>query len=728
MFANQSRHSRWASLYVAAAMIAVLAVAPPATAQTVVEQAPSLQLVPEDAAAYGAIFHNKDVFDNVVGSKAYAKVAEIDAVKMMLDQGKTQWEGITGDPAMKGVVAAGLDALSEEIFFYTDSSYIEFMKIYQEANAQGTVANLRAGAALGPGDPDPTAQLKAMLDVLANHTEKLQVPDMVIGMRVKDPDSAKGLVSLVKLQIEGQLAEMPPQLAKSFKEETIGDAKLITFKLDGGMVPWEEVPLDELGEPGKYDALIEKLKSMTLAISMGVKGNYLLISMGESNKHIAELGKGQGLAARGEFAKLAELNGKKLRSLSYVSKEASALTVESATAPALAMLAALPEALPDDIDDMLRKRIEGDVKEFAKDFQAELPEPGAMLSATTFSPRGFDTLALNWSENAQLDSSKPLTLLNHLGGTPIAYAVGRGKQNPEQYELLVKWLKKADGYIDQIVENEGGEEAGKYKKFRTAVDPLLTRLDKANREMLRPALADGQTALVLDAQITSTQWLALMPESPQPLPMFELAMVFGVSDADLLKQGCQEYFAVANEVIKILHDMEPEQIPITEMPPPKERAFGESTIWYYMLPKDWGVDKRIAPNAGISTTAAALSLAPLHTKRLLEKSEPALAGPVAQYKDKPLGMAASYNNAALVDAVLPWVEYGVNIGPALEIQATDEAAFQPGPDEFGGGPDVMEYVRFGADVLKCFRGYSSVTYTDGDVQVTRGEWHFQDLE
>ncbi len=720
MFALQSRHLFSRGLFVAAALVAALAALPPASAQTLVEQAPSLKLVPEDAAAYASVFHNKDVFDNVVGSKAYAKVAQIDAVKMMLDQGQAQWEGITGNPAMKGVVTAGLDALSEEIFFYTDSSYIEFMKIYQEANAQGTIASWRAAA--GGGAADPTAQLKGMFDVLANHTEQLQVPIMVVGMRVKDPAAAQGLVSLVKLQIQGQLAEMPPQLAKSFEEETIGDAKLITFKLDGGMIPWEEVPLDELGEPGKYDALVEKLKSMTLAISMGVKGNYLLISMGDSNEHIAALGKGPGLAARPEFAKLAELNGKKLRSLNYVSKAAAALATESATAPALAMLSAIPTLLPADTDDMLRKRIEGDVKEFAKDFQAELPKPGAMLSATTFSPRGFDMLALNWGENAVMDSSKPLTLLNHIGGTPIAYAVGRGKQNPQQYELLVKWLKKADGYIDQIVENEGGEEAGKYKKFRTAIDPLLTRLDKANRELLRPALADGQSALVLDAQITSTQWLALMPESPQPLPMFELGMVVGVSDADLLKQGCQEYYAVANEVIKILHDMDPEQITITEMPPPKERKFGESTIWYYMLPKDWGVDKRIAPNAGIGKTAAALSLAPLHAKRLLENSEPALAGPVAQYKDKPLGMAAGFNFAGLVDVALPWVEYGMAIRPALEIQAGDDDAVPP------GGGEAMEYIRLGANVLKCFRGYSSVTYLENGVQVSRGEWHFQDLD
>ena len=257
--------------------------------------------------------------------------------------------------------------------------------------------------------------------------------------------------------------------------------------------------------------------------------------------------------------------------------------------------------------------------------------------------------------------------------------------------------------------------------------------------MLMPAMKDGQSALVVDAQLTSTQWFAQMPESPHPLPMLEMAMVMGVSDAELLKQGCQEYFAVSQAIANILHELEPDEIPKTDIPAPKERQVGDSTIYYYMLPQDMGIDKRIAPNAGLSKDVAVLSLAPLHTKRILEAASAANSGPVAQYKDKPLASASGFNFAALVDAFVPWVEYGMIAGAEFGVQEFDDD-FEPAPGEFGdpdfggpgfGGPGPAEmkaYIQTGAEILKCFRGFSSVTYLEDGVQVTRGEWHFEDLE
>ena len=42
---------------------------------------------------------------------------------------------------------------------------------------------------------------------------------------------------------------------------------------------------------------------------------------------------------------------------------------------------------------------------------------------------------------------------------------------------------------------------------------LLERLDKANREQLFPALADGQGAFVIDFTAKSQKWFEKMPPS-----------------------------------------------------------------------------------------------------------------------------------------------------------------------------------------------------------------------
>lgn len=702
------------------------AAAPPAQAESAVKQAPSLALVPEDAASYAVLLHNKDAFDAVVGSKAYAKLLEIDEVRDALEAGKTQWEAALGDPAMKGLIQALLDGLSHEVFFYVDPSYARFNLIYQRANMHGSMM----AAASSLHEPDPFAQMRGILDVLADHAGELETPIMVIGMKMSDPDAAEGAISFVKLSLGPQLknAGFPAQL----EEEKVGGVKLTTLKMNGGMIPWEEIPLDQISEePGKYDGLVAKLKTMTLAISMGVKDDYLIVSMGPTNEHVAALGKGKTLAGRPEMAKLNELNGKKLCSLSYVSQEGAQLNLDAALAPFAAMIDAVPQFLPPDTEDMLRGRIKADLKEFNKDVQKQIPAAGAMLSATTFSPHGFDTVSFNWTKSPQLDSSQPLTLLDHIGGDPICYAVAREKQDPQQYEMMVKWLGKIDGYLSQLAEQEEGEAADDYKKFRQQMAPLLARLDTANRKKLMPALKDGQTAVVLDAKMTSKQWLQAMPASPHPLPLPELAMVRGVSDAKLLKQGCREYFAVAKEVARILHEIDPDGVPEIDIPAPQHRDVAEGEIYFYPLPKEAGADKRIAPTAGLSDNVAVLALTRRHARRLLRSTPPAADGPLAQYKNKPIGVAVGFNFAALVDAAVPWVEYGIAAQNKFEIQQSAEDQPAPdAPDDEPADPEAekaLGIVRTVADVLKCFRGYSAVTYREDGVLVTRGQWRFEDL-
>lgn len=720
MFTRRQRGAFRAGIILGSfALWAALAVS--AFGQKATEQARSMAFVPEDTAAYGAMLHNKDMFDAVAKSKAWGAFAEMESVAPMLAMAQAQWQEIAGNPGLKGPVQVLLDGLSDEVFYYADPKYVEFMTIYQQANNQSTFAPMIA--AMQGREPDNSAQLIQMLNVLSDNVDKLQMFDMVIGLRVKDADAAKGIVPLAEVMLNSQL-EAQPDLKKRLKHETVGDTDVLTLKLDGSMVPWDALPLDDAtGEPGKYDSLIAKLKTLTIAISLCVKGEYLLLSVGDTNEHIATLANCTGIIKKPEMAKLAAVDGKKLASVQYGSAQAMQLNADQTVAPLMALLAAIPEMLPATTDDMLRRHIDADLQDLTKDLKGVVPKAGAYLTVSTFSPTGFDTLTWNWTIDPMLDGSKPLTLLDQVGGDPIAYYVARGKQSPDDYATLVKWLKKLDGYATTIIEDEGDEdEIGKYKKFRTEIAPLLGRLDVANRELLQPALADGQAAFVFDAKLTSTQWFAMLPESPAPLPMPELGLVWGVTDAAKLTQGSQEYFAVASAMLQKLHEASPDDFPEVTLPPPQEREFGDAKIHFYMLPKDWGVDKRVAPNAGLTESVAALSLTPLHTKRLLEKTPLVATGPLAQLKSKPLVSAGGFNFAALVDASVPWIEYGLTAGAGAELP------IQVPGDEIDSPPAMLKEIKQGAEILKCFRGYSAATYREGNVEITTGQWHFEDLK
>ena len=123
--------------------------------------------------------------------------------------------------------------------------------------------------------------------------------------------------------------------------------------------------------------------------------------------------------------------------------------------------------------------------ELAKDLKALMPEVGAMMGFRFLSDRGIEHYRYAWGDHDRIDGSKPLGLLQHVGGNPILGLVAREKVNVEDYNRMVKWVKTAYGYFDELALPHLPEaDRGKVQKFLMAALPLVERLDKANREML----------------------------------------------------------------------------------------------------------------------------------------------------------------------------------------------------------------------------------------------------
>src|SRR5258708_23342487 len=103
----------------------------------------------------------------------------------------------------------------------------------------------------------------------------------------------------------------------------VGSGEYLVLNLDGKMVPWDQIPLKQIEKtPGEFDKLVEKLKRLTLSISIGVRGDYLLVSIGPSTDHVANLGNGKLLVSRPEFQPLSKYAGERLTSIHFASKEA----------------------------------------------------------------------------------------------------------------------------------------------------------------------------------------------------------------------------------------------------------------------------------------------------------------------------------------------------------------------------------------------------------------------
>jgi hypothetical protein len=291
----------------------------------------------------------------------------------------------------------------------------------------------------------------------------------------------------------------------------------------------------------------------------------------------------------------------------------------------------------------------------------------------------------------------------------VAFLVGRSKASVEDYNVLVKWLKRAHEHFEDLGLPQIPDEPRKmYEQFMKKARPLFARLDKATGQMLLPSL-DGQDGLVLDAKLKSRHWHVEMPVADKDLPLPELALLMGVKDAALFRKAFQEYRAVINELIEVVRDLAPPGIPEFKIPEPQTHKVPAGTLYSYPLPDAAGVDRQLVPTAGLSDKLAAFTLSQDHAVRLLTKTPLKVKeGPLAGAAKKQLAMAGYFDWAGFVDAAAPWFEYALAQG--------------------GVGNDVLEQVQAAVEILKVLRSHAAVTYLEQGAVVTHSETVIRDLE
>ena len=683
----------------------------------------SLKFAPADVAFYVTSMRHREQYDTFVKSQAFAKIMEMPVVQMGLNQLKSQWENpedprvaqmkaLLQFPENKQLVEVLKDGVSNEIFMYGDSGFAELIETFQEVN---TAMNHAQFEAISSGRSPEEVIPEKLMEIVSKKLADFSVPDLVWGFKMTDTEAAKTQLARLEATINLVLAQQSPEIQERFSRQTVGDSEYLTVSLDGSLVPWDQLPLDNAPvDVDELEQIIDKLKAMTLSISLGVYNNYVLLSIGDNNDHLAALGNGELLVEQKELSPMQEKSSEPIVSVGYVSKEflAGAASPDQQLNGLVDMARGLLPMAP--IDEATKEEIIRDVSDVVEKIKDYVPEQGAMLDFTYLSPLGYEGYRYSWTQNPNVDSSQPLSILDHVGGDPILFIAGRSKSSPEGYDEFVQFIGKAFGHVESIMKDQMDEDdLQKFQTVRERVMPLLKRLDQANRTMLIPAMADGQGALVIDAKERSKQVHIQLPPSDDELPVPEIAFVQGVSDANLLRQGASEYLNVLKEAYDIAREMEPNGAPNFEISGPKQRKMPGGTIYYYPLPAEAGFPtKLVAPNAGLSDSVLVCSVIPKTTVRLLGSQSLNGVGPLAN-TDRPLAAAFRLDFAGLLDAARPWVDYvmemqGMNLDdPQLKF--------------------IMDQVDTGIRVAKCLRGFNGVVYTDADAIVTHYVWQIEDL-
>ena len=261
------------------------------------------------------------------------------------------------------------------------------------------------------------------------------------------------------------------------------------------------------------------------------------------------------------------------------------------------------------------------------------------MGLSFLSDRGIEDYRYAWGDHGRIDGSKPLGLLQHVGGNPILGVVSRAKVTVERLrpggQMGQDGLRLLRGV--RPAEHAGRRTRKRPRSSSPAALPLVARLDKANRDMLIPALADGQSALVIDGKLQSKHFIESLPATEKPMPMAEPAIVIGVSDAKLLKQGVGRISGGRQRPDRRRRQIEGGNVPENiQIPEPQVTEGPLGTIYSFPLPKEWGVDEKIVPNLGVSDRVAVFSASRDHTERLL-KATPLAAGGVLGQGRPPAG-------------------------------------------------------------------------------------------
>jgi hypothetical protein len=705
--------------------LALLSVLTPCTHAADLDKADTaLKILPADAAFFSSSLRIKEQVEIVGKSRAWAKLWNLPAVQQAWKMAQNEYKAggqlapihdFFAQPENKELLALLADAGSHEIFFYGGDSWAGFLQLLQGTYGAARLAPLEALVEGNPFGRDPNEmQARAALRFLTRNPQLLNVPDLVIGCKLTD--AARAAKQIKRLEgLLGALAAQMPQLKGRVQTAKINDGTFLTLVLDGTMVPWDAIPWKDVEEkPGEFAPLVRQLKARTVTVSLGVQQDYLLFSIGGTTAQLAKIGgRGPRLSSRPELKPLAQYADRKLTSIGYVSKDLVARASAGQDYDRLLDLAkaGLPKSpLPEE----QQKRLLRDLTEFAKEMKDDPSRFGALVDFSFLTERGYTGYSYNYGKDESLDGSKPLTLLNHVGGNPLLAVVGRSKVTGENYKMLARWVKIVYGHLDEIARaNLQGNDRDEYVKFTGQLVPLAQRLDKNTATNLIPALADGQGAFVLDAKWSSKQWLQAVPATEKPLPMLEIGIVLGVSDADKLRKAAGEYLSIADDALVAARSLGNVAGAIGDfrLPKPETAKRPAGTLYFYKLPDDLGLDRAVAPTAGLSDKVAALTLSHAHAERLLASKPLAVdGGPLADPK-KPLAGAFYCNWPAFVDAVTPWLELAA---PQV----------WPGPER----EQFMPQVRTVLQVLKVYRGTTSATYLKDGVIVTERETVIKDLD
>ena len=755
-----------------------------------------VSMIPKDAAFVSATLRLQEQIDLVLRSNAFASIRKLPAVVQALEQFEEQKlqpgsplsmvDTYLQLPENQQAVELLRDMVATDTFLYGEPSCITFLELFQKIQQAQNAANVLQMSRGGvPGsievdrleldrlemddddddddDDDGSSvdrglkvvpvrrqvaeieefelstagtgdQLTArmVLQAIADNADKIVVPDLVWGFKTGKPDVATSQIKRIEVLLK-LITQTNPAFADALKRQEIAGGEVVTLTIDGGLVPWGQVLQDQDGiDDGDLDKVRRKLQELDLVIAIGLIGDRVILSIGDSADHLGKLvvagAEEKGLASTKPFEPLREHRDERITGISYVSEALARAAAPSAAdlerlaelSDTLADSAGLPEGAAREAREMLEKMAAG--------YKRRLPIPGPALGYSFLTDQGYEGYGWDWTRNGVLDGSKRLDLLGHTGGSPLLSIVTRAKTPPDQFDDFVDWGSMAWSFFRKnLLVKADEDDRERFEQTSQQFVPLAERLVATLRTKILPAVADGQAAFVVDGKEKAKRLQDSIPASAEPLPIVAPAFAVKLDDPKLFREGLSDLFALADDLVEEIRTLNPESVPEGyRIPDPSKSKVDGGALWTFAVPQA-GLDDQIEPTIGIGEDVAVFSLLPKQATRMLVRTTQSTGSELSRFEE-PLAAAAAADVAGFVDLLEPWVEYIARVGVLQQRNGFVDGNATIGPDgDDDRMRDILLHTGVVLDAMRCLRVTVGEASTRSDATVTHWRNVIRDL-
>ena len=748
-----------------AAAVLVITGLPAASAADVA--ATGLATIPADAAFVSSSLRLREQYDAIVSSNAFAALRKLPAVQKFFDSLEEQ-RAQPGSPLSivdtfmqlpenQQTVDLLADMVATDTFVYGEPSWIKpvaLLKKVQQAQQAANILGMVGGdgllggfdvlEALPGGDDDAAAgpvrvqpvrlqmvrtdfsnelATRLILKTIADNTDLIVIPDLVWGFRTTMADAA--VTQLKRLEVLLQLAtQANPDLADALERRTIAGGEFVTFtfKPDYSLLQQQWV-VDEDSEDD-VDAIFEALGGIEVVVAIGTVGDRVILSLGDSTDHLEKLvtasgGFGKGLLGTKPLMPLKDHRDKPITAMSYVSEEM--MQVLAPSTAEIDHLATLTDRIAEQADLSAEAAADATatLRTISTQYRKWLPTPGPWMAYSFISEQGYEGYAWDWSRNGPLDGSKRLDLLEHVGGAPLAAAALRVRTDAYRFDDVVAWADMLRGFATKHLVPEADDDVQeRVAAFERHLLPLGQKLVEIVRRTFRPAMAGGQIAFVIDGKSKTTRLQQALPQAEAPLPLIEPAIVIGLDDPALFREGMNDLFALSDELVDAVRAMSPEAVPSDyRIADPRKEEVAGGNVWSWSLEKT-GLDEQVQPAIALGKDVAVLSLVPKQAGRLIVET-PLTTGAQLTKFEEPLAGAATLDVAGLIEALEPWVIYAARYAAVQGREGSVDSDLTLDADvEDDQAKEILTQVKVVLEAAKSLRVATAETATKPDATVT----------